>query len=64
GLPDNPTHTFDVTDELDGATYTWTQANYVRLDPRERPAHILTIQQDGGRARAGRSRGVRRARRR
>ena len=33
---------YRVLDELDGTTYTWGgSANYVRLDPAERPAHIL-----------------------
>ncbi|MBX6387616.1 MAG: alpha-1,4-glucan--maltose-1-phosphate maltosyltransferase [Frankia sp.] len=35
--------TFEVTDELTGATYTWGQENYVRLDPHVEPAHILTV---------------------
>ncbi|WP_424923544.1 hypothetical protein, partial [Actinomadura bangladeshensis] len=24
-------------------TYTWTQANYVYLDPHTQPAHVLTF---------------------
>ncbi|WP_308210087.1 maltotransferase domain-containing protein [Actinomadura madurae] len=43
GLPDDPTHPHTVTDQLDGATYTWTQSNYVYLDPQIRPAHVLTF---------------------
>jgi starch synthase (maltosyl-transferring) len=36
--------TFTVEDELDGATYTWTNAHpYVRLDPAQRVAHVLRI---------------------
>ena len=35
--------TFEVYDELTGATYEWGQANYVRLDPAVEPAHILTV---------------------
>jgi starch synthase (maltosyl-transferring) len=32
-----------VTDELTGESYLWRQANYVRLDPATRPAHIFTV---------------------
>ncbi|MFJ6213083.1 maltotransferase domain-containing protein [Streptomyces sp. NPDC092296] len=32
-----------VRDELTGATYRWGQHNYVRLDPSQQPAHILTV---------------------
>jgi starch synthase (maltosyl-transferring) len=32
-----------VTDELTGQTWTWGRANYVRLDPRQEPAHLLTV---------------------
>jgi starch synthase (maltosyl-transferring) len=34
---------FTVTDELSGESYRWGQANYVRLDPAVRPAHIFTV---------------------
>ncbi|MFL6056704.1 MAG: alpha-1,4-glucan--maltose-1-phosphate maltosyltransferase [Actinoallomurus sp.] len=34
---------FVVTDELSGESYPWRQANYVRLDPQTRPAHIFTV---------------------
>jgi starch synthase (maltosyl-transferring) len=34
---------FTVTDELTGESYRWGQANYVRLDPGTRPAHIFTV---------------------
>jgi starch synthase (maltosyl-transferring) len=34
---------FTVTDELTGESYTWGQANYIRLDPATRPAHIFTV---------------------
>jgi starch synthase (maltosyl-transferring) len=34
---------FIVTDELTGESYRWGHANYVRLDPATRPAHIFTI---------------------
>ncbi|NKZ09313.1 hypothetical protein HGB48_37110, partial [Actinomadura latina] len=56
GLPDDPHQPHTVTDELDGATYTWTQANYVRLDPHTKPAHILTFQRNDGHVRASGSR--------
>jgi starch synthase (maltosyl-transferring) len=32
-----------VHDELTGATWTWGEHNYVRLDPGQEPAHILTV---------------------
>jgi starch synthase (maltosyl-transferring) len=32
-----------VTDELTGQTWTWGRSNYVRLDPRQEPAHLLTV---------------------
>jgi starch synthase (maltosyl-transferring) len=34
---------FIVTDELTGESYSWGRANYVRLDPETRPAHIFTV---------------------
>ncbi|WP_206664017.1 alpha-1,4-glucan--maltose-1-phosphate maltosyltransferase [Thermomonospora catenispora] len=34
---------FTVHDELSGESYDWGQANYVRLDPHIRPAHIFTL---------------------
>jgi starch synthase (maltosyl-transferring) len=37
---------FTVTDELSGESYRWGQANYVRLDPALRPAHIFTVTRD------------------
>jgi starch synthase (maltosyl-transferring) len=37
------TSEFTVTDELTGESYRWGQANYVRLDPAVRPAHIFTV---------------------
>ena len=36
-------HEFIATDELTGESYLWGQANYVRLDPETRPAHIFTV---------------------
>ncbi|MEU9457188.1 alpha-1,4-glucan--maltose-1-phosphate maltosyltransferase, partial [Streptomyces sp. NPDC048277] len=32
-----------VRDELTGETYNWGRANYVRLEPGDRAAHILTV---------------------
>jgi starch synthase (maltosyl-transferring) len=37
---------FTVTDELSGESHRWGQANYVRLDPAVRPAHIFTVTPD------------------
>jgi starch synthase (maltosyl-transferring) len=37
---------FTVKDELSGESYRWGQANYVRLDPAVRPAHIFTVTRD------------------
>jgi starch synthase (maltosyl-transferring) len=37
---------FTVTDELSSESYRWGQANYVRLDPAVRPAHIFTVTRD------------------
>ncbi len=34
---------FTVTDELTGESWRWGQANYVRLDPAARPAHIFAV---------------------
>ncbi|MEU4047571.1 alpha-1,4-glucan--maltose-1-phosphate maltosyltransferase, partial [Streptomyces antibioticus] len=32
-----------VRDQLTGETYHWGRANYVRLEPGTRPAHVLTV---------------------
>ncbi|MFJ8201577.1 alpha-1,4-glucan--maltose-1-phosphate maltosyltransferase, partial [Streptomyces sp. NPDC096152] len=40
-----------VRDELTGETYHWGRANYVRLEPGHRPAHVFTV----GRGSGGRS---------
>ncbi|MFE1199368.1 alpha-1,4-glucan--maltose-1-phosphate maltosyltransferase [Streptomyces olivaceoviridis] len=32
-----------VRDELTGETYYWGRANYVRLEPGHRPAHVFTV---------------------
>jgi starch synthase (maltosyl-transferring) len=34
---------FPVVDLLTGARYTWSDANYVRLDPSVEPAHVLRV---------------------
>ncbi|MEU8517009.1 maltotransferase domain-containing protein [Kitasatospora sp. NPDC048722] len=34
---------FDVHDELGGATYRWGRDDYVRLDPRHQVAHVLAV---------------------
>jgi starch synthase (maltosyl-transferring) len=39
--------TFSAHDELTGASYPWSQHNYVRLDPAVEPAHILTVRRWG-----------------
>ncbi len=35
---------YEVVDLLTGANYTWTDKNYVRLDPSVEPAHILRLE--------------------
>ncbi|MFJ6667304.1 alpha-1,4-glucan--maltose-1-phosphate maltosyltransferase [Streptomyces sp. NPDC091383] len=35
--------TVPVRDELTGETYHWGRANYVRLEPGRRPAHVFTV---------------------
>ena len=34
---------FVAHDEITGADWSWSQHNYVRLDPGQEPAHILTV---------------------
>ena len=34
---------FEVRDELTGATWTWGEHNYVRLDPFYEPAHVFAV---------------------
>ncbi|HEY1134949.1 MAG TPA: alpha-1,4-glucan--maltose-1-phosphate maltosyltransferase [Nocardioides sp.] len=34
---------YEVTDIFTGATWTWREHNYVRLDPGAEPAHVLTL---------------------
>jgi starch synthase (maltosyl-transferring) len=39
-----PEEAYEVEDLLTGARYTWRGArNYVRLDPRQEPAHVLRV---------------------
>ncbi len=35
--------TFDAHDQVTGSSYSWGQANYVRLDPFSEPAHVFTV---------------------
>jgi starch synthase (maltosyl-transferring) len=35
--------TFDACDEVTDTSYSWGQANYVRLDPFAEPAHVFTV---------------------
>jgi starch synthase (maltosyl-transferring) len=39
-----PGQSYRVTDLLTGATYIWSESNYVRLDPNLQPAHILRVE--------------------
>lgn len=39
--------TFEVHDLISNQKFTWGKDNYVRLDPREEPAHILHITKRG-----------------
>ncbi|KAA1426241.1 alpha-1,4-glucan--maltose-1-phosphate maltosyltransferase [Nocardioides antri] len=39
----DPSTSFAVHDELTGNDWHWGADNYVRLDPREEPAHVLTV---------------------
>ncbi len=34
---------FVAHDEITGESWTWTEHNYVRLDPGHEPAHVLTV---------------------
>jgi starch synthase (maltosyl-transferring) len=38
-----PDGRYEVTDVLTDARYSWTERNYVRLDPELQPAHILRV---------------------
>ena len=39
--------TVTVHDEISGASYRWGQANYVRLDPWQEPAHVFQVRTGG-----------------
>jgi starch synthase (maltosyl-transferring) len=39
-----PGQSYPVTDLLTGATYRWSEHNYVRLDPWLEPAHIMRVE--------------------
>ena len=39
-----PGQSFRLTDLLTGEHYTWSERNYVRLDPAVQPAHILRVE--------------------
>jgi starch synthase (maltosyl-transferring) len=39
--------TFEVHDEITGASWRWGAHNYVRLDPWQEPAHVLTVRRPG-----------------
>ncbi|MFW5420010.1 alpha-1,4-glucan--maltose-1-phosphate maltosyltransferase [Nocardiopsis sp. CNT-189] len=38
---------FTVTDAISGDSYTWGEANYVRLDPNVQSAHVFTVDPAG-----------------
>jgi starch synthase (maltosyl-transferring) len=40
-----PGQSFRVKDLLTGDVYTWSESNFVRLDPLVRPAHILRVEE-------------------
>jgi starch synthase (maltosyl-transferring) len=42
-----PGETYEVRDELTGATWTWGEHNYVRLDPYVEPAHVFSVRRAG-----------------
>jgi starch synthase (maltosyl-transferring) len=39
-----PGQSYRVSDLLTGASYTWSEYNYVRLDPAVQPAHIFRVE--------------------
>jgi starch synthase (maltosyl-transferring) len=47
GVPSG--NSFEVSDLLTGARYTFSEKTYVRLDPATMPAHILLLENDHGR---------------
>ncbi|TPX02652.1 alpha-1,4-glucan--maltose-1-phosphate maltosyltransferase, partial [Schumannella luteola] len=44
-----PGDTFGVRDLVTGARWTWTDADYVRLDAFTEPVHILAVEPQKGR---------------
>ncbi len=40
-----PGRQYRVTDLLTGASYIWSERNYVRLEPHSSPAHILRVEE-------------------
>jgi starch synthase (maltosyl-transferring) len=42
-----PGEGYEVRDELTGATWTWGDRNYVRLDPFGEPAHVFAVRPSG-----------------
>jgi starch synthase (maltosyl-transferring) len=38
-----PWESYEVHDELSGASWTWSEDNYVRLDPFVAPAHVFVV---------------------
>jgi starch synthase (maltosyl-transferring) len=43
----DPDESYEVHDELSGATWTWGEHSYVRLDPFEEPAHVFVVRRAG-----------------
>ena len=39
-----PGQAYSVHDLLSGAAYTWSEHNYVRLDPKLEPAHVFRVE--------------------
>jgi starch synthase (maltosyl-transferring) len=39
-----PGQNYRVVDLLTGSAYTWAERNYIRLDPRVEPAHIMRVE--------------------
>ena len=40
----SPGQSYGVTDLLTGARYTWSDRNYIRLDPQVEPAHVFRVE--------------------
>jgi starch synthase (maltosyl-transferring) len=41
-----PDDSFEVTELITGATWTWSASNFVRLDAFTEPVHVLSIHRD------------------